>query len=581
MSSKSKAEIKKSNWGGPRPGAGRPRKSQPRAAAFEAVEHSPSRGFIWMPVLEPKRETPPHTRTDLLKKARWLYNNVGIAAYLIEHLAQRAVGTGIVPQARTADPAWNRTAERHFEDRACAEAWAFDASAQVNFYGAQSLILRQVAVDGDFFAQFLSTAAGGTRVRFIGGEAVGSTADSSDRAFDGVLLDRFGAPVSYRVITDRAAGKYQDVPAEDMLHFRHIRRAGYPRGISWLHNAAINLQDISEILAYTKGAFKAASQVAYSITSSEAIRLGGGLSTLPSGDQPAQQLSTDTLYNGTLIPKLKPGESIQSFKNEHPGTSFEPFIRHLVGEVARGIGLPPEALMVFVGSAGTEFRGLLEVAQNFLERLQQMLIDQFCRPLWKFWIWQEIQAGRLPYPGDDWWRHDWVTPKKITVDNGRDGRLYAELLDKGYMSWERYCNLHGLDAEAEEDDILRAHIRRAEKCAALGLNATDVFPSQKGSPQFSNSDATNSNPDEGQLDMQIREKLDAIGAAVRAGVITPSREVEESVRASLALPSMGEAVVAEWQENPIRSPITLTNELAAPDTSVALNEIASDQERQA
>jgi capsid protein len=133
--------------------------------------------------------------------------------------------------------------------------------------------------------------------------------------------------------------------------------------------------------------------------------------------------------------------------------------------------------MIFVGAAGTEFRGLLEVAQNFLERLQQMLIDQFCRPLWKFWVYQEISAGRLPYPGDDWWRCDWVTPKKITVDNGRDGRLYADLLDKGYMSWERYCNLHGLDAEAEEDDILQAYLRRQEKCAALGIDPSAVFPS--------------------------------------------------------------------------------------------------------
>jgi lambda family phage portal protein len=467
-----KSNSKKSNRGGARPGAGRP-----KAAAYEAAEFSRNRGLIVLNTVDPKREAPPQTRIDLLKKSRWLYNNVGIAAYIIEHLAQRAVGTGIVPQARTADAAWNRRAERHFEDRACAEAWAFDAAAQVNFYGAQSLILRQVAVDGDFFGQFLQTQGGGTRVRFIGGEAVGSTADSSDRAFDGVLLDRFGAPVSYRVITDRSAGKYQDVPASDILHFRHVRRAGYPRGISWLHNAIINCQDLSEFMAYTKGSAKAASQIAFAITSNEAVRLGGGLSSLQSGDAVPQDITTETLYNGTLIPKLRPGESIQSFKNEHPGQAFEPFIRQLMGEIARGIGLPPEALMVFVGSAGTEFRGLLEVAQNFLERLQQMLVDQFCRPLWKYWLWQEIQAGRLPYPGEDWWRHDWVTPRKITVDNGRDGRLYAQLLDSGYMSWERYCNIHGLDAEAEEDDILNTYLRRQQKCADLGLNPADVFPS--------------------------------------------------------------------------------------------------------
>jgi lambda family phage portal protein len=476
MVSKSNENQKKSNRGGRRPGAGRPKALV--NSSFEAADISNrNRGYIYLNTVEPKREAPPQTRMELLKKARWLYNNVGIASYIVEHIAQRAVGTGIVPQARTSDPAWNRTVERHFEDRACGDAWAFDASAAVNFYGAQSLILRQVAVDGDFFGQFLSTQEGGTRFRFIGGESIGSTADSSKYAFDGVLLDPFGAPRSYRVITDRASGQFVDVPSRDMLHFRHIRRHGYPRGISWLHNSIINSQDLSEFLAYTKGSAKASSQIGFVVTSNEAIRLGGGLSSSPSADSPSQDLTVDTLHNGTLIPRLKPGESIQSFKNEHPGTAFEPFVRQLMGEIARGIGLPPEALMIFVGSAGTEFRGLLEVAQNFLERLQQMLIDQFCRPLWKFWVYQEIQAGRLAYPGDDWWRCDWVTPRKITVDNGRDGRLFAELLDKGYMSWERYCNQLGLDAESEEDLILSAYLRRQEKCAALGIDASSVFPS--------------------------------------------------------------------------------------------------------
>ena len=111
MATKSNENQTKSNRGGHRPGAGRP-KSSPKAAAFEAAEFSRNRGIIYLPTVEPKREAPPATRMELLKKARWLYNNVGVAAYIIEHIAQRAVGTGIVPQARTSDPAWNRTVEQ-------------------------------------------------------------------------------------------------------------------------------------------------------------------------------------------------------------------------------------------------------------------------------------------------------------------------------------------------------------------------------------------------------------------------------------------------------------------------------------
>lgn len=69
----------------------------------------------------------------------------------------------------------------------------------------------------------------------------------------------------------------------------------------------------------------------------------------------------------------------------------------------------------------------------------------------------------------------------------------------------------------------------------------------------------------------MKEKLDAIGVAVRAGIITPSVEIEKSIRETAGLPEMGEAVMSEWIENPIRSPITLTNELASPDMSPAID----------
>jgi capsid protein len=471
--------IKKSNHGGSRPGAGRPRKVDAKAAAFEAAEYSPNRSLIWLNTHDPRRETSPRTRTELLKKARWLYNNVPEVTYIIEHIAQRAIGLGIVPKARTGDAAWNRIAERHFEDRACGEAWAFDASNSVNFYSAQSLLIRQVAIDGDCFAQKLVTQSDGARFRFIGGESVGSTFDSSDKAFDGLLLDKFGAPISYRVITDHILGKYVDVPAADMMHIRHVRRIGQPRGISWLHSAIIPAQDKSETKSYVKGAFKLGSQIGYTITSNEQIKIG--LGSTKATDANGNEISQDNIFGGTLIPRLKPGENIQSFKNEIPGPAFEPLMRDYTSDIARAIGVPPEALMLLVGLAGTETRALLEVAQNFLDRIQQMVIDQFCFPAWKYWVWQEVQSGRLPYPGDDWWRVEWVTPRKITVDNGRDGRLYAQLLDSGYLSWERYCNLHGLDAEAEEDDILSAYIRRKQKCESLGLDIAQVFPSSASS----------------------------------------------------------------------------------------------------
>jgi hypothetical protein len=87
-----------------------------------------------------------------------------------------------------------------------------------------------------------------------------------------------------------------------------------------------------------------------------------------------------------------------------------------------------------------------------------------------------MQAGRLEYPGDDWWRHEWLAPRKITVDSGRDARAYSEQLDKGHLSPTRYYNMLGLRATEEEDDVIDTYLRRKAKCDALGLNITEVFP---------------------------------------------------------------------------------------------------------
>jgi len=503
---------------------------------------------------------------EILRLARWLYNNAPQATYLVEHLAQRAIGTGIVVQPKTSNTAWNKKVDQYFEDRNCAEAWAFDASAQVNFYTAQSLILRQVAIDGDFFAQFLKTREGAARVRFIGGEAIGGSAsfgNPDDMTHDGVRLDQFGAPASYTI-----GGK--EISADQVLHMRHIRRHGQPRGVSWLHSAVSNLRDISEINGFVKGAYKAGAQIGYMVTSTEVAKIGLGAG-LKSTTNEVGDLQTTDLPNGILLPRLKPGEKLEAFKNDIPGQTYEAVMRALRSDVAFAIGLPPEAMMVNVGLAGTEQRAVLEVTQNFLERLQQQVIDQFCRPFYKYWLWHEMQAGRLEYPGDDWWRHEWLAPRKITVDSGRDARAYSEQLDKGHLSPTRYFNMLGLRATEEEDDVIDTFIRRKAKCDALGLNISEVFPNSLrngiAAQQPAEPDDDDSNQSPAISDLQAKEKLDAIGVAVRAGVLTPEQALEQSVRQSLALPEMGSDVLSEWQQNPIRSPITLSSELAGADAT--------------
>jgi capsid protein len=156
-------------------------------AAFEAAElYQPGRTLIYM-------------------KARWLYNNVGLAARAVDGIARYACGTGIIPQARSSSSPWNKATEQRFEDSVGREAFGFDAAGQFNFYTAQAAIIRHAAVDGDFFGQLVQSKDGRAMMRFFGSEKVANaiTGLQQEEWRDGVRVDEMGKPTQYRLLLTR------------------------------------------------------------------------------------------------------------------------------------------------------------------------------------------------------------------------------------------------------------------------------------------------------------------------------------------------------------------------------------------
>lgn len=83
---------------------------------------------------------------------------------------------------------------------------------------------------------------------------------------------------------------------------------------------------------------------------------------------------------------------------------------------------------------------------------------------------------------EDWWRVDFTTPARITVDYGRDTKAMLDVVRTGAMSGRRFAEMHGMDEEQEEDAAIASYLRRKQKCEALGLDFNDVFPPAPGSP---------------------------------------------------------------------------------------------------
>lgn len=482
----------KSKRGGARPGAGRPSKAKTDLAAYEAsYRWNPQRMWIYSPTLDAKKELTSGSRQELIKKAQWLYNNSGLAGGAVDKIA-RLVGP-IVPQARTLDEKWNRQAERAFNDACGNAAFGVDVSGAVNFYQAQSLLVRQMAIAGDVFWQRMTSKAGRALFKLVPGENVGSPVGKEEEGWiDGVRVDlKSGKPISFRVLRAPASQEFTDVSADDLTQIRRAYRIGYTRAPSWIARAANTLQDIAEYLAFTKQSAKLGASLGLVITSPESGTLGLGSSLVKGSSTSSQQpMTVDALTNGSVIGQLKPGEKIESFINQHPNGNIKDFLNTLKEEIAVGLGFSSQFLFDTTDAGGANQRWILEEADGALIEIRDIITQSFAAPFWRFWIWQEIQAGRLPMPNDgsDWWRVDFTPPARLSVDFGRDGRLMSDLLLRGQLSPQRYYALQGLDADTQDADIIRFAARRkklVQEIAAeegVELTTAEVFPPAPGSP---------------------------------------------------------------------------------------------------
>lgn len=476
----------KSKRGGKRPGAGRKKTT---FAAYEAAENwNPNRQWVYMPTQHARKELTEGSRTLLLKKAFHIYNNFGAPARGIDGIA-RYVGP-LSPKPMGGDAKWNRDVEERFENENGTDPFAFDAAAEVNFYQAQPFLIRHMGLAGDVFWQRVQSSTGRAMVNFIPGENVGNakTDLDQDRWHDGVMTDRMGKPVMFRVLTSPDGSTWTDVSADDLVQVRRAYRRGYTRAPSWLARAANHLYDIQEILGYEKTSTKLNSQVAFVITSPTPQEIGLGGTKRQTAQADGSRLTVESLYGTSAIPKLKPMEDIKSFKNEHPADNFEVFLNYLMRDVAWGIGIAPELLWDITNSGGANTRFLLEDAAIFFRELQDLLINSFCAPFYRFWLWSEIEAGRISNPGEKWWQCEWTPPPRVSVDFGRDGRLLSDLLQRGHISPQRYFSLQGLFGDREMEDTVRFYARRKKLVQQVAeeegieLSPEEVFPPAPGAP---------------------------------------------------------------------------------------------------
>jgi lambda family phage portal protein len=413
---------------------------------FESAKFSNKRSWIWSSwPTDFKKTMTVYDRLETTRKMRWMELNAGVIRQILSDMALYSVGDGIKAQARTGNPHVDEKYEKYFDD------WArnpCDITGRFNFYELQHIIARLIYRDGECFPIKTKNGYGEPRIQLIESHRV-ACADSSapePGMVDGIHFGKYGRPDWYNVI--RSDGTSRHVPANAVMHVYEPEVASGARAYSPLQHSINNIVDMLEIVSLEKFAVKMNGDVTRTITR-ETAQFDGAQSDFeafgmrPEGWQGDGQTDTNeaSTFIGGKILALAPGERLESFQSNRPNPTFNGFLEYLVRDSVAGT-LPYEFLYDPSKAGGASMRLIVAKADRKFQHLQRVLINRFLTPVWGYVIGCGIACGELP-EANDWNKVVWTTPKRVTVDAGRDAAQNRADIEFGLKTIGENCQEEG------------------------------------------------------------------------------------------------------------------------------------------
>jgi capsid protein len=245
------------------------------------------------------------------------------------------------------------------------------------------------------------------------------------------------------------------------MHVFEPEFASGARNHPTLQHSINHILDEMEMLALEKHAVKDNQDVSRIIKRQEGtLEDDGDFRVSPDTGELAEQTDPTAIQKivGGKVVALKPGESMESFQSNRPSPVFTGFLEHLKRDSSAGV-LPYEFVLDPTKVGGASVRLIEAKADRRFSYRQLILIQRFLRPTWGWVIGDAIDRGELP-PMKGWNKVAWVTPRRITVDAGREAQQNRADVETGLKTVSDHYQELGMDFREELE-------RRAQDARAI------------------------------------------------------------------------------------------------------------------
>ena len=427
--------------------------------------------------------------TTLRNRSRKMIRDNPHAANLKRIVQDKIVGNGIGVQAQVMKA--DGTPDDELNSR-IEEAWLqwsgrdnCHTAGMLSMNAMLRLVVGSVFQDGEVLVRKVHSAFGSSRIPFaleileadlLLDQAEGTfiTRWGNSVRF-GVEVDQWLRPVAYWINpvhpgdsafpSQNRRAERKRLPAAEVDHIYLVERWPQTRGIPWMHSVIRRLHDASE---YTKSELVAARTAA---------NLTGFVQMMPEMmDDPSfknKKINLTFKSEPGTFRRLLPGETFAGYPPARNNAGLEAFMRHMLREMAAGVGVSYESLSRDYSQSNYSSSRLSLLDERSLWRiLQGWLIREHLAPIYKQWLDAAVLSGAIDIP-DYFRRRSFYQKVRFKprgwswVDPAKEVQAYISAVAAGFMSRSDVIAQIGNGQDREDvDKEIRADIDRAKE---LGL----------------------------------------------------------------------------------------------------------------
>lgn len=407
----------------------------------------------------------------LRDRARDLVRNNCYGSKAMEIFVGNAIGTGIIPQARTKSEKLNKQ---------IMEAWEIwtsvcDVDGDLDFYGMQALVAGAMFESGECFIRFRDTnfvenSVVPFQIQVLEADFLDTTKTNLQSGTNyinqGIEFDSQNRRVAYwmwqqhpgeNAMFRPSALQSVRVPAEQIVHIFRKRRPGQIRGVSAFAPSMVRMRDLdgyddAELWRKKIEACFAAFVVQNSGADGPIVGNVVVKNTSTSGQsgQPAAPQKVEEFRPG-MIEYLQPGEDVR-FGSPSSDGNYEAYERVQLHAIAAGLGITYEQLTGDLSQVNySSLRaGLLEF-RRLIETLRwHVFVPKLCNPVWRRFVDYAYISGLIPKQD---YAVSWTPPKFEMIDPVKDAQADTLMMRNGTLTLKEAIARQGFDPDQQIKEI--------------------------------------------------------------------------------------------------------------------------------